>query len=1297
MKNFLLKAWLMLICLLAGVGTSWADTVKSTFTSNKWAVGEGEPEWVKTGANATSFESASPSRGVQTTLTNIKSSGLSLTNSTIKELGTIKSVTLVVSANGAGGSVSGVKVGDTDFMNGDSKTYSVGNSAGQTVTFANANGATGDIVITFTSTATSKSLYVKSIEVTYEGEGGGSNPDPTTYTVTVANNITGGTVSATPTKAAANATVTLTATPAEGYEFGAWDVKDASSNIITVTDNKFTMPAANVNVSATFNEKTPEVVVRPDNEIFYESFDTNDGTGGNDGSWSGNIASNTIKQDNDGWVYANGSGADACAKFGTGSSLGTATTPAMGQACDATLTFKAAAWNGSSEKTTLKLSVIGGGTISPATVTMTKGAWSTFTATLTGLTADSKVKFEGNSASNSRFFLDEVSVVKTGNATPVKTVTSIAVKTAPTKVAYTEGDKFAPAGLVITATYNMGDPEDVAYAGNESKFSFEPSLTTALTTENTSVTITYEGKTTTQAISVEAFSIANTQQTAYTVAEAIALIDADKGLSTPVYVKGKVSEIVTEFNEQYGNITFNISEDGTTSGQQFQFYRNFKGADKTKWTAEDVLPSVGDDVIGYGTLKKYVKDTQVTYEFNEGNYIVDLNSTSLKPIAGFIQTRQATVNANELINIRDYIRIPEDAGYNDYSITTSIGGLTQKDGEFVCIYSNVTFLKAGTYTVDVKAPEVKGLYAESTGSIEFTVEMDDLIESITIEGTPTKITYYTGESFDLAGLKVMANYLGSGSVDVTKEAEFTFDPVTFTEIGNKITVQVLAAYDDETSEVYTYDVSVEKNPYVIADGFTETSGNIDENVSYEAFKGNDTSDPAIPTNTNYIRLYQNGGYITISGAKGVTISEVILTTGSTYASTTIGTAIDDADAPTSGTVVAKNSDYTVGDLNCNSISFYCLGADKNTRLDIAAIKVKYTKVDINLASISVAGEGIGKEFLQNSTFNHEGITVTARYTDQSSEDVTAKAEFTEPDMTNVGEKTVEVSYTEGGVTKTTSYTINVVAESITELHIATLPAKTVFKLGESFSCEGLSVTADYNSGRKGVELEAADYEVVAPDVTTPGKKEVTVSLIGNEQVSTSYNVTVLPTNTIFFKSFDTNDGTGGNDDKWSGSIASNTFKSDNAWTVTAAGGADQCAKFGAGSTAGSAVTPALGHVGAVTVSFKAAAWNGNSEATTIIVSIDGNTASEKEITLTKGEWTDYIVTFTGLTAESKVKFAAAQSSNNRFFLDEVLITEATETSVGALTNYIEALKNGEDGYTLDGLQKVVNDILQIEE
>ena len=87
-----------------------------------------------------------------------------------------------------------------------------------------------------------------------------------------------------------------------------------------------------------------------------------------------------------------------------------------------------------------------------------------------------------------------------GGSTP--TLSSISVKTAPTKTTYTEGENFDPTGLVITRTYSDASTSDWTYAGHTSDFTFSPSLTTALTTSDVSVSITYGGKSTSQAITV---------------------------------------------------------------------------------------------------------------------------------------------------------------------------------------------------------------------------------------------------------------------------------------------------------------------------------------------------------------------------------------------------------------------------------------------------------------------------------------------------------------------------------------------------------------------------------------------------------------------------------------------------------------------------------------------------------------------------------------------------------------------------------------------------------------------------
>ena len=89
--------------------------------------------------------------------------------------------------------------------------------------------------------------------------------------------------------------------------------------------------------------------------------------------------------------------------------------------------------------------------------------------------------------------------VKFASSTPV-TLTGISVKTAPTKVIYTEGENFDKTGMVIEATYSDSTKKDVT------GYTYAP--TAALTTSDTTITISYteDGvtKTCTQAITVNA-------------------------------------------------------------------------------------------------------------------------------------------------------------------------------------------------------------------------------------------------------------------------------------------------------------------------------------------------------------------------------------------------------------------------------------------------------------------------------------------------------------------------------------------------------------------------------------------------------------------------------------------------------------------------------------------------------------------------------------------------------------------------------------------------------------------------
>ena len=170
----------------------------------------------------------------------------------------------------------------------------------------------------------------------------------------------------------------------------------------------------------------------------------------------------------------------------------------------------------------------------------------------------------------------------------------------------------------------------------------------------------------------------------------------------------------------------------------------------------------------------------------------------------------------------------------------------------------------------------------------------------------------------------------------------------------------------------------------------------------------------------------------------------------------------------------------------------------------------------------------------------------------------------------------------------------------------------------------------------------------------------------------------------FYESFNQCEGTGGNDDQWSGQVASATFNPDNeGWTAggNKSYGADQCAKFGTSpsgknAVAGSATTPNITLNGTATLTFKAGAWNSYGDATVLNLSVDGGTINTSSVEMVKGAFSDYTATVTG-NGTIQITFA---SSKGRFFLDEVLLKSPT---TGIMT-VNETVDHKTGIYTLDG-------------
>ena len=283
--------------------------------------------------------------------------------------------------------------------------------------------------------------------------------------------------------------------------------------------------------------------------------------------------------------------------------------------------------------------------------------------------------------------------------------------------------------------------------------------------------------------------------------------------------------------------------------------------------------------------------------------------------------------------------------------------------------------------------------------------------TVTISGRPTggKIIYTTDETDP--------SYSGNiGTVYVDG------DVIT---INQAMTIKAIAvdAHDFESSVAsasYTiYDPNApgtQNNPYTVAQALENTpSTGTSDNVYIQGIVSSFHANDIVSDGSNY-RYYISDD--------GTTENELLVYKGKGLNQATFTNA----------------EDLLVGD---RVVIYGGLTTYNNTK-EIAANNYIVSLQRKQVASIALSGT-YPTTFVEGSTFSHEGIVVTATYDDNSTVDVTERATFSEPNMTQVGEQTVTVTYLD----KTATYTINITA----------LPTHTA-----TFSIEGLTSTQDFKEG-----------------------------------------------------------------------------------------------------------------------------------------------------------------------------------------------------------------------------------------
>ena len=95
--------------------------------------------------------------------------------------------------------------------------------------------------------------------------------------------------------------------------------------------------------------------------------------------------------------------------------------------------------------------------------------------------------------------------------------------------------------------------------------------------------------------------------------------------SKKVYIKGIVSSIKEEYGTQYGNGTFYISDDGTSSNQFYVFRALY--LNNEKYTEGKEQLHVGDEVVVYGSVTNYMGNTPETVQGDAYLYSLKCNYT----------------------------------------------------------------------------------------------------------------------------------------------------------------------------------------------------------------------------------------------------------------------------------------------------------------------------------------------------------------------------------------------------------------------------------------------------------------------------------------------------------------------------------------------------------------------------------------------------------------------------------------------------------------------------------------------
>ena len=346
-----------------------------------------------------------------------------------------------------------------------------------------------------------------------------------------------------------------------------------------------------------------------------------------------------------------------------------------------------------------------------------------------------------------------------GEASATITVTnpvlsSIAITTAPTKTTYTEGETFDPTGMVVTATYSDASTDNVT-----ASCTYTPSTSTALTTSNTAITVSYTWneveKTTTQAITVNEyvqpmeFDI-NLNNTAFGCVTG--RISAEQSLTSNgvVVVAGCTSSASNKTYYDTGHVRFYAeSYLKLTAPTGYDITEIVFTANGT-WNA-NITVDIGSYNNSDKTWTGAANEVQFSFAAQNRASKIAITLAKQKTLTSIAVTTSPTKTAYKIGETLDLAGIVVTGTYDD----SSTEDVTSK-----CTFSpsnGATLGTAGNQNVTVTYGGKEATQAITVASVS----------GLAVKTAP-KAAYKDGEELDLSGLVLTATYSDSGTKDITE-------------------------------------------------------------------------------------------------------------------------------------------------------------------------------------------------------------------------------------------------------------------------------------------------------------------------------------------------------------------------------------------------------------------------------------------------------------------------------------------------------------------------------------------------